>query len=302
MPTVRTFHWRLSHVLAAAALLALPAAASSAPYRIDHLSVTRHGSLIFEDGFDDGAALPPGPSFIGSSTPGYVAERVVGNFSSSEQAGKLGLDPRRDGVATINPFTLQPEGVAFQAAYLNVNTQSTPETAARGLKLGHSFEVRALFDLVTPARADGFDSYGLRLADFDNPGALGWNDVLDLQLFKSQSTGGPVLLLIERDFRAGTRVQHGLLRPDPAQADQIELFFLKSAADDPHVSAGYRLFDKGVAIGGAQVFATAPALFDGEVFTRPGFFAVSQVPEPASAWLLAGGGLFVAWRQRRRSG
>lgn len=44
----------------------------------------------------------------------------------------------------------------FQAAYLNVNTQSTPETAARGLKLNH-----------------GFASHGLRLADFDNRGADG---------------------------------------------------------------------------------------------------------------------------------
>ena len=295
-----TLRQQLSHALAAVALVAMPAVAASAPYRIDNLSVTRNGSLIFEDGFDDGAAPPPGPSFFGTITPGYSAERIVGNFSGSEQGGKLGLDPRHRGVATINPFTLRPEGLAFQAAYLNVNTQSTPETAARGLKLGHSFEVRARFDLVTPARADGFDSYGLRLADFDNPGPSGWNDILDLQVFKSRSTGGPVLLLIERDLRAGTQVQHGLLRPDPSQADQIELFFLKTAAGDAHVSAGYRLFDKGVAVGDAQFFALAPALFDGEVFTRPGFFAVSQVPEPASAWLLAGGGLFVAWRQRRR--
>lgn len=281
----------------------LGSAHAAAPYRLDSLTLLRNSTTIFFDGYDDGQTLPPGPNFPGTTTPAYVPERTVGNFSGAEHDGKLDLDPRHRGAATLNPFTGRPEGVAFQAAYLNVNTQDTPESAARGLKLHHTFELHAVFDLVTPPQADGFDSYGLRLADFDNRGPTGWNDVLDLQLFKSASTGGPVLLLIERDFRAGTRVQHGLLRPDPALGDQIELFFVKPTADVASVQAGYRLLDHGVPMGDAVFFAVTPTLFEGEVFTRPGFFAVAQVPEPSTGLLLGSGLLLLAWggRSRRRA-
>ena len=285
---------------AACALAAQPAMAA-APYQIDSFTVSRNGSLIFEDLFDDGLALPPGPNFIGTTTPGYVADRIVGDFSGSESGGKLGLDPVRRGVATVNPITNQPEGVAFQAAYLNVNTQSTPETAARGLKINHTFNVSALFDLVTPAKADGFDSYGLRLADFDNRSPSGWNDVLDLQVFQSRSVPGvPVLLLVERDFNFGTRNILAQLRLDASLGDQVELFFDKATADDPTVRAGYRYFRNSGAVGERTSFSASATLFEGEVFTRPGFFAVAQaIPEPSSAWLLAVGMAGLAWQRRR---
>lgn len=287
--------------MATCMLGALPAMAA-APYRIDSFTVVRNGSLIFEDLFDDGLALPPGPNFIGTTTPAYVNDRIVGNFSGSESGGKLGLDPARRGVATVNPITGLPEGVAFQAAYLNVNTQSTPETAARGLKLNHSFNVSALFDLVTPAKADGFDSYGLRLADFDNRTPSGWNDVIDLQIFQSRSVpGAPVLLLVERDFNVGTRNILAQVRLDPLVGDQIELFFDKATADNATVRAGYRYYRDGAAAGERTSFSAAATLFDGEVFTRPGFFAVAQaIPEPSSAWLLAAGIAGLAWRRRSR--
>lgn len=295
-PTVRHLRTGLGMALG----LSLLAMAQAAPYRIDRFSVERNGSALFIDEFDDGLALPPGPLFPGTTTPGYTADRIVGNFSGAENGGKLGLDPALRGLATVNPLTGVPEGVKFQAAYLNVNTQSTPETAARGLKLNHSFTVSAVFDLVTPPKADGFDSYGLRLGDFDNRGADGWNDVLDLQIFHSRSAPGvPALLLVERDFNRGSRNTLAQLRLDPSLGDQIELFFNKATVDDPTVQAGYRYLKNGAAVGERQTFSAAATLFDGEVFTRPGFFAVSQVPEPASALLLAGGLLAVGCAGRR---
>jgi hypothetical protein len=293
---VRHLHAGLSLVLGLLWLSSTHAAA--APYRIDRFSVERNGSTIFTDEFDDGLALPPGPLFLGTTTAGYTADRIVGDFSGAEGGGKLGLDPARRGVATVNPLTGAPEGVRFQAAYLNVNTQSTPETAARGLKLNHSFIVSAVFDLVTPPKADGFDSYGLRLADFDNRGADGWNDVLDLQVFQSRSAPGiPALLLIERDFNVGSRNTLAQLRLDPALGDQIELFFTKAVVDDPTIQAGYRYLNGGVA-GERRIFSATATLFEGEVFTRPGFFSVSQVPEPGTALLLSSGLLFAVAARR----
>lgn len=77
-----------------------------------------------------GGALAVGTTFINSPTAGYSG--TVGNFAGEESNGKLTLDPVHRGVATVNPFTGQPEGILFQATYLNVNTpaRSTPARAS----------------------------------------------------------------------------------------------------------------------------------------------------------------------------
>src|SRR5688500_2376608 len=115
-----------SHAIAALGVLACSTAALADVYKIDRLTVERNSALILADNFDDGQAPPFGAFFADATTPAYVPERVIGNFAGSESGGKLALDPANRGIATINPFTGQPEGIRFQAAYLNVNTQQTP--------------------------------------------------------------------------------------------------------------------------------------------------------------------------------
>jgi hypothetical protein len=294
----RRSHVLACNVMATCGLIALSSGAAAVEYRIDQLSIERNGTAIFLDDYADGIAPPVGTTFINSPTAGYSG--VVGNFAGEELNGKLTLDPSHRGVATINPFTGQPEGLLFQAAYLNVNTQSTPDTAGRGLKLHHTFTVSAIFDLVTPGPTTRFDSYGLRLADFDNTGPAGWNDVLDLQVFKDAATGAPKLGLFDRDFRGSTqRLETALL--DPALGDQVELTFTKAVADDPTVSVSYRYWLQGAAVGAAISFSASASLFNGEIFTRPGIFAVAAaVPEPETwAMLIAGLSLMVAFARGR---
>jgi hypothetical protein len=280
-------------LIAAWCLVAAASGAMAVEYRIDRLTVERNGIAIFDDEFDDGLPPPDGKTFIGSATAGYTANRVVGDFSGAESNGKLTLDPTHRGVATVNPLTGQPEGILFQAAYLNVNTQSTPDTAERGLKINHTFTVSATFDLVTPGPTTQFDSYGLRLADFDNRGPSGWNDLLDLQIFKDRSSGLPKLGLFHRDLRNGTRTLLETALLDPTLGDQVELTFSKAVVNDPTVRASYRYLSGGALLGTATAFSATGTLFHGEVFTRPGFFAVAQVPEPAT-WAMMIGGLLLA--------
>jgi hypothetical protein len=284
--------------VAASCLVAISSGAVAVEYRIDRLTVERNGSMIFDDNFDDGLAPPIGTTFIGSTTPGYVS--AIGNFAGEESNGKLTLDPTNRGVVTYNPFTHQPEGIKFQAAYLNVNTQSTPETASRGLKLHHTFTVSAVFDLVTPGPTTRFDGYGLRLDDFNNFGPEGWNDVLDLEVFRDGSTGRPRLELIERDFH-GTNTRRGRTVLDPTLGDQIELTFTKGVVNDPTVWASYQYLSGGHRVGGPIMLASA-TLFNGEIFTRPGFIAVAQaVPEPTTWAMMVAGLLLTAGLSRRQA-
>lgn len=288
----------LSRGIAAIALGTAALCAQAAVYTLDDFQVVRNGALIFDDSFDDGLAPPQGTVFLGTTTPGYPANRVVGDFTGAESGGRLQLDPSRRGLATVNPITGLPDGLLFQAAYLNVNTQSTPDTAARGLKLNHSFTVSGLFDLVTPGPTSTLDAYGIRLADFDNTGTTGWNDVIDLEVFRSAQTGLPRLFFIDRDLRAGTRTVLGSVLLDPAAGDQILLAFTKPTVDDPTIVASWQYVAQGVAVGAPVLFAATARAFDGEVFTRPGFFAIASVPEPAGAGLMLAGLAVLAWRRR----
>lgn len=262
--------------LALATLTTLPA--SAAPFQIDRFWGERNGAALFSDAFDDGAGPPTGGVFAGSTTPLYTLNRTVGNFAGAEQGGKLTLDPLNNGVQTVNPFTGLAEGVYFTAAYLNVNTDDALVNAARGLKLGHSFAIHGLFDLDMSLAPAGGESYGIRLADFDNTGATGWNDVLDLQLARSTTTGQVRLFFFRRDLRLGTRSTVASAALDAALGDQIELSFFKNTVGDPTITAGFRYVQSGTAQGAVQVLGESDA-YNGETFTRAGFFAVQTVAQ-----------------------
>ncbi len=296
--------------LGAAALVAASQAGAMS-YQLDSFEDTRDGAAFFFDGFDDGFAPPVGTSFIGSTTPGYLPARVVGDFSGAESGGKLTLDPTQRGVGTVNPVTGIPEGIRFQAAYLNVNTQSTPEAAQRGLKINHTFKVSGLFDFATPGPVRGLDSYGIRLADFGTESAGLSNDILDLQVYQSVSTGRPRLEFIRRSLGTGSFLSLASTLLDPTGGDQLMLTLSKPTAFDPTIVASFQYYAGGAAVGAETAFAVTAAAFNGENFTRPGFIAVAPaavalppVPEPQT-WglMLAGlGALIARARSRRRHG
>lgn len=301
---VRTVLRHAAAGLGFALACAAAAPAWAGPYYIDRFYGERNGAALFSDEFSDGFGPPTGGTFIGNSTSLYSVDRVVGNFNGAEQNGKLTLDPQGRGVQTLNPFTLQPEGVFFTAAYLNTNTDALPANAARGLKLDHTFAIHGLFDLVMPPSVALGESYGIRLADFDNRGADGWNDVLDLVIARSTSTGNVRLYLIRRDFHLQTRTFVSIVDPDWSLGDQIELTLFKDTAGDPTVKAGYRMVQGGAAASAFQVFGESD-LFNGEIFTRAGFMAAgnartSGVPAPSVPALLLAAGLAAYGLRRRR--
>lgn len=289
--------YRLLNGLAAAALLAwLPAQAAT--FSLDRLTVTRNGSVILIDEFDDGFAPPSGPLFFGSSYPAYL--RTVGDMGGAEYDGALHLNPAARGVETVNPYTGLTDGVRFEAAYLNFNTQSTPDTAHRGLKLNHTYSMNGVFSLTLPAgQNQSSEAYGLRLSDFASFGGNA-DDVIDLFAYR-RAGGGLGAGFYHRNYAAGTVEVINRIALNPGQADQLEFMLSKPTVDDPTIEASVRFINNGVADNQWTSLGTTTA-YHGEIVTVPAFFAVSPVPEPASmALLLAGAGL-LGWRARRQKG
>jgi hypothetical protein len=143
-------------------------------------------------------------------------------------------DPARNGRQTVNRFTLQPEGIYFIAANLNVDVN--PSNSALGFKLNHTYAIHALYDL--RRLASDFGNNGIRLADYDNLGSQGYNDIIDLEVGRSTLDRSLRLLFICRDLRLQTRVIISSTFLNDALGDQIELSLLKETANDPTITGG----------------------------------------------------------------
>jgi hypothetical protein len=278
-------------------LLAATAAAAPAwatPYSIDRFWGERSGLAFFNDDFNDNVAPPTGGTFITSTAALYSS--VTGNFTGAELGGKLTLDPVARGVQTVNPFTLRSEGVYFTAAYLGVNVDPTVTTL--GLKLNHTYAIHALIDLSRPL--NDFGNVGLRLADYDNSGPDGWNDIIDFEVGRNTSTGALSAFFIRRDLRVQINTLISSTALNTALGDQIEISLLKETADSPAITAAYRYVNSGVPVGALQRVGITDA-YHGEVFTRPGIFAFQAVPLPGTLGLALVGLITLTARQKYQS-
>jgi hypothetical protein len=140
---------------AALIMLSASAPASAYVYSMDSFEVTKNGSLLFFDGFDDGAPPPSAPNFANGNPANYTA--LSGTFGP-EASGKLimnSADAELSFNAIGNPALLQ-------RALLATNTQPLSQST-NGLKQDDTFQVRGLFDLVVPTELRS--GYGIRLDD-----------------------------------------------------------------------------------------------------------------------------------------
>jgi hypothetical protein len=284
--------WLHVFVLTATSMMSLPAAAT--PYLLDRFWGERNGAALFNDDFNDGSAPPVGSTYSSSTNALYSSSSD--NFAGAEQGGKLTLDPALNGRQTVNRFTLQPEGIYFIAANLNVDVN--PANSSLGFKLNHTYAIHALYDL--RRQANDFGNNGIRLADYDNLGSEGYNDIIDLEVGRSTVDGRLSLFFIRRDLRQQTRFLISSTPLNEAFGDQIELSLLKQTANDPTITAAFRYFRNGVAQSALLSSVGETDAYNGEVFTRPAVFAFETIPLPGTLGLaiLGFAGMFALNRRR----
>lgn len=290
---------RLCHALGSALVTAmvcsLSATASDLVVNIDEFSVTRNGTLLFTDGFANGAPPPSAPDFIGGTAPATYG--VVGSFPpGSESGGKLILNTA-NGALTGNAVT---EPRRLVAAVLQTSTDST--NFIQGFKSDDTLAFTGIFDLTTPA-GPLYAGYGLQVGDFQL-GAV--QQLAQLAVQYAPNAGTVRVSYLHQDFVADTITSLGNAAfAPPAGADQIQL-----TIERPTTTGGFFgsfAYLSGGVLGASTTFGNAATLFQGEEFVRGRFFAsvglpVTPIPEPETyAMMLAGLGLlgFIARRRQK---
>jgi PEP-CTERM motif-containing protein len=268
----------LGAVLLLTTSLATPAYVVS----IDNFFVSRTnpttGALVFSfnDPFSDGVPPPSAPNFSTGAAASYF---VTGSPPlGSESGGKLTLNGSNGVPTFIEGFGL------FEGALLQT---STDPASTAGLRLGSAIDVTGIFDLTAPSIAR--EQYGIRLSDVT--AASEGDDEVRMRVILTPG-GSVAVQFVDINFlsQSTTTLGSHLLTPSELNNPQIQL----ELTVDPsgNVSGRYGFG------GGFTAFGNTATIFNGETFTRAGFWAATPVPLPGTLWLLGIGLAALAhWRR-----
>lgn len=285
---------RIAAVVAAVMFVPAANAATFAPV-IDEFWISKNGTEIFRDRFDDGALPPSGPD--GAST--YAV------------AGANGFTSETGGRASMMPSLGEP--VLITSSYADLFTGALRALSPNplnpnALTQADAFSVHALYDLSNLPGVTG-QSFGIRVSDRSttNPG----EDIVAL-LVGMNLADQVFVRLASLDIVNGTdiTVTGFSIENYLADADQIELV-LSKVAGSTAMTAAFTLFDRDIADPANQAILVqamasgSPLLeiYNVVDFTRGQFFSTDRVPipEPTSFALLGVGlaGLEFVRRTRR---
>ena len=262
------------------------ATANATAFYIDQFEIQRDrvnnpGVLApwFVDDFDDG--LEP-PSSNGTFPNGAFGSYLTlpNPMPGLEQNGKLRLETA-EGVLGSSQVSGRP--ILIQRARLATNTSDADADLNSGLKETQVFTVKGTFDLIEPTV--NRENYGVRLTDF---GKADRNDNVALRVILTPS-GEWQVQFVEADYGLGVFdiIDSVLLSGITGVSDyeQIALTLTKSSNNDKLISAAFELID----FEGSDLLVSLNGtadIFDGERWTRAGFFAFAPAPVPLPATFL----------------
>ncbi|HEX4894087.1 MAG TPA: hypothetical protein VFV47_12420 [Hyphomicrobiaceae bacterium] len=254
--------------------------AASYQFYLDSFKVTRNGTLIFVDEFNDGTPPPSAPNFSNGNSTSWLS---LTGMTFEEVSGKLLLD----GSNSINSEGVLPTSPTF--SLLSAILQINMDDPLRGLRATDDFAIEGTFDYAVP---DPLGAYGIRLTDrVPSQDKLG-DDIIEL-VVRTGSDGVTRIQLRELDLvndEVTYLGSYALTRKLPA-FDQVRLWLEHDDANPGVVTAHFELLSNGVVVwndqmagwtASGQIFGTETPndTTDDEIFTRPQF--VAYEPDPAA--------------------
>ena len=262
------------------------ASASSASFiaAIDNFTVTRNGSVLFNDSFGDGAEPPSVPAGNGALT--YSTFGAPGN----ETGGKFFIDS--------NDGLYQPAGDGTARLRSNYRLNSSTDASSSGLKINSAFKVTGLFDM--EVGNSPFDLFTIDVTSGTGPafGSPTGGQVWSIAVGKG-SSGLDTVRLVLQDYTAHTIQVVASVALNLAH-DQILLQFDRDNLGNNLAHASFQYVDGGVA--GTAIQLGDAVLFQSSNYVRAQFTVQQEtalIPLPGTLWLLFAGcaGLF-AFRRR----
>src|SRR5262245_2268345 len=187
---------RIARSVAAAALVSACLPAQAYVTAIDNFSVISNGVTILNDTFTDGILPPSAQNCLLAIAPlCYGTDPAA--FPGSESGGKLRMD------TATGSLSENAVGDPRQVVRARLLTARTADPA-NGLKLGNTFSVSGVYDLVVPGPGDVAQ---IRLTDVhDNAADPGHQtDFLQLQVRRGTASSAlPEIRFIEQNFQNDT--------------------------------------------------------------------------------------------------
>jgi len=271
--------WKIASVASA---LVVSSAANAASVLLDEFTITKNGSVLFQDTFSNGL-LPPDN---GGNTQQY---KVLGGPIISESNGKLSLN------AMTGEDVIRPDVGEMRRQGLRVKTSMNSALPNKGLRTDDTFSVTGLFDLTDLFSVR--ERYGVRLTD---AGSTMANDVVGLSVMRTSDSQMSVVFhsTDTTDATDISFVDFGAYNLESGH-EQISLTLARIDPLNNQISASFAYVDDGV-MGSITSFSASEAIFNGEDFTRAQAMYLAPVPVPAAVWLFTSGLVSLAGVARRK--
>jgi hypothetical protein len=300
MMTGRPLVGRIS-ILAVIFVLGFLEPASADVATMDEFTLTRDGTLIFDDTFGPGntlvggtgAVLPSGLLFPDGSSANY---HVMGTVT--ETGNQAILD------TALGDHIVQPPPF-FSAINLNdADLLTGPPSGPFSLTPSDTFKATGLFDLSVPPTVGGFYQLELSGRVASN---MGNGDVLSMQVVNCGpaeaacgSNTGPFVRLQDANFANNTTTTIAEVPLDTSH-QQILFELSRPSTTNDDVIGSYEYIDNGQPNGG-QILGFGDNVFQNLGYTQAGFAQLAMaVPEPSSLVVLASSVFGLAWLRRRGS-
>ncbi len=237
-------------------------------FHVDNFSVSKNGSVFFNDSFDDGTPPPSAPN-----SASYFVRGAMG----PEADGKLTLDSS-DAVPTVLALG---NTMLVQSAILA--TDINPLDTVAGLKIDDILLIQAVFDLTIPSVTT--ESYGINLTDRATGMGFEGDDIVGVRAINT--LGGVKVQFFEASFVDSTfnPIDSMLLE---SGHDQIMFELMRADTNTKAVTASFAYIDSGI-MGTSQPLTGSATIFNEENWTRAQFISRTVVPIPAAVWLFGSG-------------